>query len=465
VPRQPSPIASVPARLGDWLDRYYLLAMAPVGLLVLGLNYHGLGMQGVVPNYEDFKRIILAGFDPAAGIHGVPTFPMWGYGWLLLLTEHKLALLLLQHALALAAAGIFLGSAERGGWLDRSALRLVKGLLIVSLPWYAFHSLRWPYSIAISLFLVSCALLADVLAGRRGSLPRLLFSALCFGGVLNFRSEYIYLPLLLLLAAAAVRGWGAVWGPALLWLAVAYLLLVPWALYAKRATGHYLLTSTNGGHVLFTGLGNLPDNKWGITPSDGDPVMRRLVEARFGRYYPSLRYDSDRLLTREFLRRVREDPGEYLRKVVHVLPEMLLGGVYHGEFFERPACQPGCVVRPLRLRQRLLTEPLAVLAGLRQEDARTLLLYASGMLGRLVVLGSFLWLPAGLALAWRQRNGLLLLTGAGILYQAAVGLLAHYLPTYTANMYFFHLVNLCGGLAWLYERLPWRADVPAGSRP
>jgi len=462
VPRQGSP-AAVAARLGDWLDRYYLLAMAPVALLVLALNYHGLGMQGVVPNYEDFKRIILAGFDPAAGIHGVPTFPMWGYGWLLLLTEQKLLLLLLQHLLALAAVWIFLRSAERGGWLERPALRLVKGGLIVSLPWYAFHSLRWPYSVAISLFLVSCGLLADALAGRQGSLPRLLLSGLCFGGVLNLRSDYIYLPLLFLLAAAAVRGWGAVWKPALLWLAAAYLPLLPWALYAQRATGHYLLTSTNGGHVLFTGLGNLPDNKWGITASDGDPLMRRLVEARFGRAYPSLRYDSDRLLRREFLGRVREDPGEYLRKVAYVLPQMLLGGVYHGEFYERPACQPGCVVRPLRLRERLPRDPIGVLTGLRSEDGRTLLLYASGLVGRLVVLGSFLWLPAGLALAWRRRNGLLLLTAAGILYQAAIGLFAHYLPTYTANMYFFHLVNLCGGLAWLSGRLPRGAGGRRGA--
>ena len=61
-------------------DRYYILCMVPVSLLVLVLNYHAQGMQGVVPNYEDFKRIILAGFDPKAGIYGTPTFPMWGYG-------------------------------------------------------------------------------------------------------------------------------------------------------------------------------------------------------------------------------------------------------------------------------------------------------------------------------------------------------------------------------------------------
>src|SRR5438046_1388875 len=82
-----------------WVSADLVVYLA-VGMLVLWLNFYARGMRDLLPNYQDFKRIILAGFDPAAALRGVPTFPMWGYGWVLLVTENHLAILLAQIGLA-----------------------------------------------------------------------------------------------------------------------------------------------------------------------------------------------------------------------------------------------------------------------------------------------------------------------------------------------------------------------------
>jgi hypothetical protein len=139
--------------------------------------------------------------------------------------------------------------------------------------------------------------------------------------------------------------------------------------------------------------------------------------------------------------------------VAYVFQDMVVGGVYQGEFHETPECQPNCFVKRLRLRERLWVDPAGVLLDLGRQHPRTLALYASALMGRGVVLVSFLLLPLLVGMAWRQRDLLLLLVAEGITYQAAINLFAYHMPTYTANMYFLHLVNLSAGAAWLGRRL------------
>ena len=82
------------SRLIVLFDKYYVLLMVLAAAFVMKLNWHAQGMQGTIPNYLDFKLIILSGFDPSAGKYGTPTFPMWGYDWLFVVNlSFRLALL------------------------------------------------------------------------------------------------------------------------------------------------------------------------------------------------------------------------------------------------------------------------------------------------------------------------------------------------------------------------------------
>jgi hypothetical protein len=424
-------------------DRYWPLAMLALTPLFVWLNYEGQGMQGIVPNYVCHREVILAGFDPDANDCGTPTFPMWGYGWLLLVTESKLALLAFQNLLAIGALWAFVSALEHAALLRDWPLRLVKLLLVLSIPFYAFNSLRWPYSVAVSLFLVALALLVRPLTGGPASYGRFVLSGALVGLALNFRSDYIGLvPLIAALAVAlGPRPRLRLAGRMGAWLAAVAAALVPWAAYAYHATGHVLLTSTNSGHVLYIGLGQLPGNPWGITASDGDPRMHREVDERFGRPATStLVYESDVFLRSRFLELVREHPGAYARKVARNVRTTLTGGFYTGEFLEERSCAPDCRTkygfvaggagRTASALAPFVDGELGVV-----ERLRYLLFAASVIEGRSLSLVGFSLAPLLLLLALLRRLVVPALLALVALFQLAINALAYYLPSYSANVY------------------------------
>ena len=441
-------------RVPALFDRFWPLVALAVVPLVVFLNYDGLGMQGILPSYVCLKETIASGFDPTppgAPECRTPTFPMWGYGWLMLVTESKLALLVFQNLVAIAAVWFFVRTLEREGVLGATGSRVLKLLIVVSLPWYAFNSLRWPYSIAVALVLVALALLIRGV-NRNAAIWPFAAAGAAFGLTLNFRSDYIYVPPLIALALVALTrapmrrrlSWAAAW------LVATYLLLVPWAVYTQHATGDPLLTSSNSGHVLFISLGNLPGNAWGITPVDGDPRMVREVKKEFGTEQ-TLTHQSDGFLRKRFFELVADKPGEYGRKVVHNFLTVPVDGVYSGEFFEEKECRPDCLER-YGLENFFTSSELGA-----DERVRYAAWGGSAVEARLVPLLALLALPFYLGLALWRREFAHVLIGGIFACQVALNTLAYTMPAYTANAYVPMLVVL----AWLTERAlarrPWRA--------
>ncbi|OGC02257.1 MAG: hypothetical protein A3G35_08710 [candidate division NC10 bacterium RIFCSPLOWO2_12_FULL_66_18] len=120
-----------------------------------------------------------------------------------------------------------------------------------------------------------------------------------------------------------------------------------------------------------------------------------------------------------------------------------------------------CFIKYLRMREQLLSNPMAFFAANRLAGVRVPLQSASGFMGRWTVFSSFVLLPVVVVLAWRQKSLLLLLMVGGILYQAAINVLAYNMASYTANMYFFHLTNLSVGAIWLWQCLVDQRRVKA----
>ncbi|MGQ9631412.1 MAG: hypothetical protein ACUVXI_14035 [bacterium] len=442
------------------IDKYYVFIMSLIAILVIRLNFHAQGMQGIIPNYLDFKRIILAGFDPSAALYGTPTFPMWGYGWLFLITENKLLLLVFQNALALFAAWFFIGYLEKNNILRSKSVWLLKFLLVISIPWYAFHSLMWPYSVSISLFLISFALFANSFSSDEIQIGRIVLSGVLFGLALNFRSDYYMMPIGFAIIALAFAKFNIVTiKKAAVWILSVYILLLPWAIYSKHVTGHYLLTSTNTGHVLFIGLGNLPNNKWGITQYDEDPLMHDLIKERFGEKKSSFVYEADRFLRAEFMRRVKEDPREYIRKCLYSLRSMLTQGVYRGEFYESPDCYPNCLSRWKGMGRKFLSNPITFFRNNGLDGILYLLQAYSNLFGRLVILLSFVLFLFIAVVAFRRKNLFFIFLLSAIAYQSAINVFAYHVPIYTANMYFFHLINLNFGVLLLTRYISTKINI------
>lgn len=438
------------ARVLRFVQRNYLALMAVFSAIFLALNYGDQSGQGIVPYYAEFARVIWAGFNPRPGHPTLPTFPMWGYGWMILVLQSKLAILIFQQILALIAAAVSVFVVKRDARLPRDSVGILKALLVLSLPWYALHSVLWPYSIAASLLVISISLLASETPGGN-SLAFLLVSALCFGLLLNFRSDYILFPPACALAFFfLVRpGWSAA-RSAILWTIVVYLALLPWGLYTKRASGHMLLSSTNSGQVVFLGLGVLPQNRWGITADDGDPILRQIA-AKMGPDTSALNYAGNKILLDETASRIAAEPREYARKVAYSALITATRGFHPGSFFDRSSCEPRCYETYVRQRSDLLQGKAPRDTELLN-PARTVLMLIASAFSRVLLLACMCALPFAAVLAYRRRSLLLALSVLTALYQGAISVFLYTLPAYTSNAYYFHLLNLVAVIAWLRER-------------
>jgi hypothetical protein len=459
-------------RLARAFDRWWWVAALAIGAVLAYLNRDAQGMQGVYPDYVCFRSAIVAGLDPAANHCPSATFPMWGYGWLLVATRTELALLLFQVVLAIGAAWLFLRSLEQADLASARTTRLVKVLLVVSVPWYAANALRWPYAEAASLLLLSIAVLALALARDDYRYRAYVLSGLLLGIALNFRSDFIALPIALaVLVLALGRRRLPVAKRLGVWLAVILATLVPWVVYAHRATGHLLLTSTNSGHVLYISLGQLPGNPWGITPYDGDPRMHRDLRAHFGSDVSSLTYASDRFLRSRFFHLVRQHPAAWLRKDVHNAAHTFTDGFYDGEFIQQRSCGSTCWARygfsadgstVERSRFHTLFGASGLSAG---ERIRFALVELGALEGRIVSLLGFLAAVIVLLVALRRRLVPLAIVAAVPVYVLALNTFAYELPSYSSNAYVFLVAAL--GLSvrpaarLLRRRAPARVAPPA----
>ena len=109
------------------------------------------------------------------------------------------------------------------------------------------------------------------------------------------------------------------------------LFLIPWSNHTFSKTNHYLLNSTNTGHTLFIGLGQLPENYWGITPRDDDSKMKGFLINEFKQdTISTVSHSSNEFLKKKFTRLILDNPWEWTKKCLYSLRLILLDPFYVG---------------------------------------------------------------------------------------------------------------------------------------
>lgn len=383
-----------------------------------------------------------------------PTYPMWGYGGILAITTNRTALLVIQASLALTSILLLVHYLQSRSILNTRGVRVLKILILLSVPLYAVHLVLWPNSYAISLGLISLVLLATALdqcnVGQgcldsnapRKSWRIVLVSALCFGLALNFRSDYWLFPMgaapVLLLLAVLRRRAIAILG---LWLFVIATCLIPWMVYTYQACGHAVITSTNAGHVAFLGLGSAPDNKWGITCEDNDPAMHQAVFRHYGKVRSTFDHDVDQFLKSEFVRLVAADPMEYVRKCAFSLRSAIFSGSYVAKFYRQSDNDPVTIEDLPGYQQEFLRDP----ARFIQARGIVLLLrlgatVANDKIARVIVPIGYVGVVFGFVRALRQRENIAMLGVLAVGYQTTLMTVLPTIPMYMANVYLWHLV-------------------------
>ncbi len=440
-----------------WADHYVFILLL-VFPLVLYLNRYGVHKLGMVQFYLDQAHFIASDFDPAALVKNTPAYPIWGYAWWCLLLGSRVNLVVTQALLAVFAVWLFLHQAGRLRLLPEAAVKLAKVLLTLTLPFYALHASLWAYSPASSLFLISFTLFWVYLV--TGQSWALILSALAAGVTVNFRFTFILMLPVFIYAMFWVQGWK---GRSLVrligWGALALVLLTPWFMYTKVATGQYMLSYSNLGHTAILDLGRLPNNKWGIKATDDDLYLRNILTDKFGRFIPLDALEADKFLKQHFLAMVRSDPGEFARKVGRSAWLCLSDGGYAGEFYQTLDCQPGCMDQLARFKQRLRARPLDTLRSLNGQGARDLLYLVSRFWGMALIFASIL--STLLATVVFRRNVFVFSLCGVILIHLAVNVFIRHQAVYTGMFLPFHLVVLCVVLGWLWGKLGRRAGEKA----
>jgi len=330
-------------RVFAWTDRACLPLMTVAAAVTTALNYYAAHNFHTIEKHLVFRERILHGFattDVVPGYAIPPTFPMWGYGFVLVLTTNKLLLIALQFAVALFSAWYFLRVVDESGLVDEWSRFWLRAFMMCCVPWYAYHSIDWSQSLATSFLVLSVSLLIRAVCREPAAWRYLCASAVCLGINLNFASDLYLLPVALAVAYWWCAGFSRVTlAHAVVWLVVVIATLVPWMVYSWRAVGAPVVKSTNQGHVLLIGLGQDPRHRFATTYSDYDPFMYRILKEQLSddfarRFYASCSYEADRVLRPAFVRLIVEQPYDYLDLIRLKLGQILTGdtGTYAGEF-------------------------------------------------------------------------------------------------------------------------------------
>lgn len=251
------------------------------------------------------------------------TYPVWGYPVLVGLIRDDEAVEVLQVSTMLATILVLL-------WphLDNPRSLIFAPL---SFPVFAHASVKWPDA----WYVISLLWLLYAIRSRR------YWIAFLAGFVAaSMRPDFLPFSVFALLATIIFT---SIRKPIFMAFSGALVVLFPWFLITGSPT------STNGGHVLYISLGQLPDNPWHRWYDDRAAIAY-LSEQGIDGY---LTVETDQALMRAAVLDIWHYPLSYAKKVAHNLRIALIGGSYSGEQLPNftPAILPFLAFLALRKRK------------------------------------------------------------------------------------------------------------------
>ena len=254
----------------------------------------------------------------------VVTYPMWGLGVVLWLTQSPALTAALQVAASSVAAAALMLRFRREMPANKVPLAV---LFILCMPWY--YMVILPYANGFAQAFMVLALLAAERAWRLDSLGTAIASGILFGIGQNFRSELVLLPGFCLVMMTVLRRtprWRSlkIFGAMT---AVALLFQLPWALHFYRETGHPKLTESTGWAVMYGALGQLPDNPWQIEAQDA--FLDEVVQSE-GYTFSGLSEEAGVVFKRRYFEAIKAHPTAVPRVWAHRIKSMFKAPFYSG---------------------------------------------------------------------------------------------------------------------------------------
>ena len=413
-------------------------------------------------DYSDYFMDLLMGKKVLA-YNDLGTFPMWGYGLVHLLFKNKLNILIFQQLLN------FITFIE----VDRFLIKVEKikninfsrCLMLISLPLFFFHTQMWPKSISSSILILGILQLFYYLKNKK--ISKLVYPGILFGLLSNLRSDYLFfifiLPFFLLFYEFYQnRGLKLNSFKVFIMPVIVLIFLVPWSHYTFSKTNHYLLNSTNTGSVLFTGLGQLPNNIWGITPFDNDSKMMgflknefkqdTILKLRFGAP-TSFSYSTNEFLKKKFIRLVLDNPWEWIKKCIYSIRLILFDPFYVGnvaDFQHNDVSNIG-EIRSLEeaVYQLDFEQSYKILVETNwsfttKEIFQILITILAKLIGLAIFITSVITISLTILKYPKSifSESTLLLSYLILTYQLSISVFAFHMPVYNSSIYLIYLIIL-----------------------
>jgi len=322
---------AVPDRLTGRLAQKRLLQFLFFLLLVASFAWYAsqiLKTGGVWPNHLADGLLFVRGSIPA-----LPAYPMWGYS--LLAGVFKENITIFQGMLMLVVCVYWYRSILRFTTAVYPPRRLIK---IITNPFFVgtmlapfiFLSLSY-FSNSMAYILAFCGawvLHLAVEGGKDKSARYYATSGLLIGLGFNFRSEIILLGVLLFFAlliyGVIKRSKGHYLRMGVVFCIPLFLATLPWVVYTGITINQPRISSTNGGTVMYLGLGVLPNNPWNVV--DNDPYAIKIADEN--NLDSAWSADADRYFKRKYLQAIKDHPGSFAKRVLIGWRLMLTQGLH-----------------------------------------------------------------------------------------------------------------------------------------
>lgn len=421
-------------------DKWYFSIVFVLSILMMWLNSENIMMGGILPYYEDFAKYFQSGLSNDS-IPRSPLFPMWGYGIIYAIFKNYFIIGCLQMAFMLFTIYKIETIILSIKTINYNKY-VFRGLVVLGLNWFLFHTPYWPYSISANCLVLGLYLLLRAIYNSK--MIDVVLSSIMIGVMLNLRSDYIYYCIYLsfyLIFLSIIKKFE--WKNSLLWIIIWVTMMLPWSFHSKNISGHHSFTSMNSGHVLFISLGQLQGNVWGITDTDEDPKMHALIDSLGSSEASTYNYEGNKILIQEWKNRIVSHPSEYLRKCVSVLYMTLTRPFCHGEIYKK-FIKDEAQIETLKNNLKRDIASFDIIALLSKFVSKTYMGFIIPLALNLLSIALFIFflfiiLKGILKNKWDifKESSFHILYSV-IAYQIALQTLAYYNPNYHSNVYLFY---------------------------
>jgi hypothetical protein len=411
---------------------------------------------------------IAAWLRGAAAKPAVVTWPAWGYAWVVVWIPKFEWIITLQACLGALALVVLVRRLRL--CMPKQAM-VIAVLCVLAVPWHDMQVTLYPSGLAGSLLLL--ALLSLDTALSRNDIKVAVLAGLLMGLAQNFRTEIVLVPAFVGICAAALKHWRIIevssMKPMWVFILVAFILQLPWALFYHYETGRYSLTESNFGHVIYVSLGSDSSNPYRIEGNDAG-AMRAVRDEGYS--FSSLSEQGNQVLRRLAWAQVKLHPYGLLQRTFQQLRNTVVAPFSWGEpkldesgtrdldvLRQELKARLGVGINVLKLNNYRSQN---LYAKAKENNAATLaLLYQVGAvgLGTLVFLLGTLGMVLALVRAEARRTPLLLWFLACVaLYKILQDVLLFYQVNYLNNVYPIVAISLTA----IGDRLRGRASAPPG---